>query len=55
MGRVEQLRFAWAEPRETHDLKQVVIDPGTAEVAMTLMARALIAVVRAIQEADDER
>ena len=54
MAHVEQLRFPWGSS-ETRDSNQVVIDPETTAVAIALMARALIAVVRAVREADDER
>jgi hypothetical protein len=55
VAQAEQLRFEWAGPGEIRDSNQVVIDPVTTEVAIALMARALIAVVRAVHEADDER
>jgi hypothetical protein len=55
MVRAEQLHFAWAGPSEPPDLDQIVIDPETTAVTIALMARALIAVVRAVAEADDER
>lgn len=55
MAHVEQLHFEWAGPSETRDPNQVVIDPETTAVAIALIARALLAVVRAVQEADDER
>jgi hypothetical protein len=52
---VEQLRFEWAGPNETPDPHQVVVDPETAAAAIALTARAMIAVVRAVYEVDDER
>ncbi|MGH2348391.1 MAG: hypothetical protein ACRDFT_02855 [bacterium] len=55
MEQVKQRRFEWALPSETRDPNSVVMDPEATEVAIGLMARALIAVVRAVQEADDER
>jgi hypothetical protein len=50
---VEQLRFEWGSSQS--DSNQVVIDRETSEAAVALMTRALIAVVRAVREANDER
>lgn len=55
MEDVTQYRFPWAAPGETHDPHEVVLDPETAAAAIALMARALIAVVRAVEEVDDKR
>jgi hypothetical protein len=55
VAQVKQLHFEWAAPSVTGDPNQVVIDLETTEVVIALIARALIAVVRAVQEADDER
>ena len=55
MEQVKQRRFEWAAPSETRDPKQVVLDRETTVVAIALMARALIAVMHAVHEADDER
>jgi hypothetical protein len=51
---VTQYRFPWAVP-ETRDPHEVVLDPETAEIVIALMTRAVIAVVRAVEEVDDER
>lgn len=55
MEHMKQRRFEWAAPRATHDPNPVVIDREATEVVIALMARALIAVGRAVHEADDER
>ena len=52
---MEQLRFEWAEPNESREPSKVELDPETTEAVIGLMARALIVVVRAAGEADDER
>jgi hypothetical protein len=53
--KVEQRRFEWVQPSETRGPNGVVVDAETTEVAIELMARALISVVRAVEEAGDER
>ena len=55
MEQVKQRQFEWPAPSEARDPNQVVIDPETTAVAIALMARALIAVMHAVQEPDDER
>lgn len=45
----------WAEPAGVGEGNQVEIDLATREALVALMARALIAVVRAGQEDADER
>jgi hypothetical protein len=52
---VEQLRLEWVGPTEAREPNEVVLDPETTKAAIALMASALVAVVRAAQEADDER
>jgi len=52
---MDQLRFEWAEPIQTAEPRTVDLDHETADAAVALMARALIAVVRTTQEAADER
>jgi len=37
------------------DAQEVVLDPETTAAAIVLLARALIAVVRAVEETDHER
>ena len=51
----KQRRFPWAARGETRNSTEVVLDPETTAAAIALMARALIAVVRAVEEADDDR
>lgn len=52
----DQIRFQWAEEHhEGRGPDQVEIDPKTTEAAIALMARAMIAVIRAVKENDDER
>ena len=55
MDQMKQGRFEWAAPRATYDPNRVVLERETIEATITLMARALIAVLRASHEADDER
>lgn len=55
MEDVKQRRFPWAAPRETRDAPEVVLEPETTVAAIALLARALLAVVRAVEEAGDER
>lgn len=55
MEDVKQRRFPWAAPGETRDADEVGLDSETTAAAIALLARALIAVVGAVQEADDER
>jgi hypothetical protein len=52
---VEQLRFEWVGPTEAREPNEVVLDPETTKAAIALMASALVAVVRAAEEPDDER
>ena len=55
MEEVKQRQFPWAAPAESRDANEVGLDPETTAAAIALLARALIAVVRAVQEVDDER
>ena len=55
MEDVKQCRFPWAAPGERRAAPAVVLDPETTAAAIALLARALIAVVRTVQEADDAR
>ena len=52
---MKQLRLQWAEPTELGAWDEVDLEPETTEAVIALMARALIAVVRAAQENADER
>jgi hypothetical protein len=52
---VKQHRFPWAVGREHHDRPEVVLDPETTESVIALLARALVAVVRAVEESPDDR
>jgi hypothetical protein len=52
---MRQQQFPWVAPRASRDAHEVVLDRETTEIAIALMARALIAVVRAVAEVDDER
>jgi len=52
---VKQYRFPWVVPGETRDPHEVVLDPETTEIVIAVMARALVAVVRAAEEVKDER
>lgn len=49
------MRLPWAEESEIGRSNQVGLDLETSEAVIELMARALIAVVRAVQESADER
>lgn len=52
---MEQMRLEWEEPTGQGDPIEVVLDPETTEAIVALMARALIIVVCAAEEATDER
>ena len=52
---MRQQQFPWAAPHASRDAHEVVLDPATTAAAIALLARALIAVVRAVEETDDER
>jgi hypothetical protein len=52
---MRQGEFPWAAPDERRDAPEVVLDPATTTAAIALLARALLAVVRAIEETDHER
>jgi hypothetical protein len=52
---VKQHRFPWAAPGERRDPLEVVLDAETTERAIALLVRAVLAVVRAVAEASDER
>lgn len=54
---MEQVRFEWSEQtiRGAEGPSEVEIESPTIEAGTDLMARALIAVVRAAEEAADER
>ena len=51
----KQHRFPCAAPGERRDPLEVALDPETTERAIALLARAVLAVVRAVAEAPDER
>ena len=55
MDQMKQGQFEWAAPRAPHDPNPVVLDREATEGVIALMARAVIAVGRAVHEADDER
>ncbi len=50
-----QIPFQWAAPTALERGAMVVVAPETTEALVVLMARAMIAVVRAAKEAADER
>ena len=55
---MKQLPFRWAEQAEQKEASgpELVLDAETTEAVVALMARALVAVVRAVEEDDgDER
>ncbi len=52
---MHQMRFEWAEQVHRTEPAEVELPRETIEVVIVLMARALIAVVRATEEAADER
>lgn len=52
---MKQTRFEWAEQSKAFEPTEIAFDPETIELVIVLMANALIAVVHATQEADDER
>jgi len=52
---VKQTRFEWQCERELAEPTDVVLDPETAEELVVLMASAMIAVVRAVEEDVNER
>ena len=51
---VRQILFQWAVPTAL-ERSTVVMAPETTEALVVLMARAMIALVRAVKEAADER
>ena len=51
---VKQIPFQWAAPTAL-ERATVVVAPETTEALVVLMARAMIAVVRAAEEAADDR
>jgi hypothetical protein len=52
---VKQHRFPWAVGRDHRDRPEVVLDPATSANVIALLARALVAVVRAVEEPADDR
>jgi len=52
---IKQHRFPWAALGDRRDPPEVVLDPATTQSVIGLLACALIAVVRAGEETDDER
>ncbi len=52
---MRQREFPWAAPGVRRDAPEVVLDPATTTAAIGLLARALLAVVRAVAETDHER
>ena len=52
---MKQTRFEWDEQNEEAEPVEVALDRETTEALIVLMARVLVAVVRTVQEADDER
>ena len=55
MEDVKQHRFPWAAAGQSGIVHEVVLDRETTATAITLLARTVRAVVRASQEATDER
>ena len=55
MAQTKQFYFEWGAPSVTGGSSQMQLDPDTAEVVIALVTRALVAVVRAAQEIDDEQ
>jgi hypothetical protein len=51
----KQQQFPWAAPDGRPTATDVVLDPATTAAAIALLARALIAIIRAVQEIDHER
>lgn len=52
---MKQTRFEWQGERELAEPIDVVLDPETTEELIVLMASAMIAVVRAVEEDAHER
>jgi hypothetical protein len=52
---VEQKHFEWVEQNERSEQNKVALELETTKTVITLMARVLIAVVRAAEEASDDR
>ena len=52
---MKQTRFEWAEQSEAGEPTEVALDPETTDAVIVLMARVLIAVVRAAEEVANER
>ena len=52
---MKQQPFPWAAPGARCAAQEVVLDPETPAAAIVLLARALIAVVRAVEETGHER
>lgn len=52
---MDQMPFAWAERKHPDEPSEIALEPERAEALVVLMARALIAVVRAAEEDADER
>ena len=52
---MKQIPFQWAAPTALERGPVVVVAPERTEALVVLMARAMIAVVRAAKEAADER
>lgn len=54
MEDTKQHAFPWAGPGVRREATEVGLDPETTAAVMVLLARALIAVVRTIEETDHE-
>ena len=52
---MEQKHFEWVEQNESGEQNKVALEPETMKTVIALMARVLIAVVRAGEEATDDR
>jgi len=52
---MKQQPFPWAAPGACCDAQEVVLDPATTQSVIGLLACALIAVVHAGEETDNER
>lgn len=47
--------FEWLNENEQVEPVEVVLDAGMTEALVSLMAQAMVAIVRAVEEAPDER
>lgn len=52
---MRQIRFEWPEQVRRSEPSGIELGPETTEAVIALMARSLIAIVRATEESADER